>query len=230
MNLSIVIPCYNEEENLDIVYRNIMAYIPPSVSQYEIIFVNDGSTDNTSLKLEELKAKNTAVKSIDFAKNRGYGAAVRAGLLHAHFDYIIYLDGDGQYDFQDTRGILELMLKENIDIIGGMRINRQDTKGRIILALLGEIICRVVFKIRLHDIDCGFKAINKNKLQNINLKADSGLLFSLELYCKAQNIGLTIKQVTVNHSRRTIGTAKGINFKQYYLAFKDVVKNRRKLL
>lgn len=229
MNISIIVPCYNEADNVAHAYRNIKINLPQTTFRYEIIFVNDGSTDNTKSIIQDLKAADPYIQYLEFPRNRGYGAAVRAGFTQAQFEYLVYIDGDCQYDFNDFLRMITLMVARQYAVVGGVRKKRHDRIWRRALALLGKIICAGFFKISLEDIDCGFKLIRRNILKEISLVADSGLLFSLELYYKCIKKKLPVAQIPIRHLPRTAGYSKGVNLTQYRLALSDIMTKGKTL-
>lgn len=223
LNISIIIPCYNEEGNIHKVYHNIKGHMPEEVNSYELIFVNDGSTDSTGEKIEQLRQLDSHVKLITLEKNSGYGGSIRAGFCTAQYSYVFYIDGDSQYDFLDAERMLELMLQGNLDVVAPYREKREDKLYRKIVSRIGNFFCKAVFRINHRDIGCGFKLLKKEALGNMKLKCNSAVLFSLEIYLKANMLHLKVKQIPIKHLRRKEGTAKGINMKQYLLAFKDIL-------
>jgi glycosyltransferase involved in cell wall biosynthesis len=222
VDMSVIIPCYNENDNVKNVYSNVIAHIPDNVNKFEIIFVNDGSTDNTRCALELCKELDPGVKIINFSINKGYGRALSAGFRSASYPYVFYIDGDGQYDFSDARKMLSLMLAEELDLVGGYRDKRADNLHRVMIARAGNICSRFILARKFKDIDCGFKLIRKKVLEKIDLKTRSGILISMEIYYKFLRNNFKISQVPVVHKKRRFGEAKGVNGKQYYRAGKDM--------
>lgn len=226
MFLSIVIPCYNEEKNINAVYCNIKDNLPKYLSAYELIFVDDGSSDNTIAKVKQEMQKDSNVKLISLSKNSGYGAALRAGFASASGNYITYLDGDLQYDFSDFEVLKQALDEHNVILAGGVRVNRADMFYRKILSYLGQKLVFVCFGVKLLDIDCGFKLFKRSLFDTIALEATSGLMFSLELYLKTKKSGFTFVQKEITHKPRKFGKSKGINFTQYALAVVDILKGK----
>lgn len=223
--VSVVVPCFNEERNIAAVYRNIHDSLIPGTAICEIIFVNDGSTDDTLKELETICASDHQVRVLSSKRNRGYGFTVRKGLLQAKNEYIFYIDGDRQYDFSDYKKMLSV-LEGGIDLVGGVRENRQDSGKRKILARIGNALTHSLFRINsIRDVDCGFKGIKREALKKLKLRSRSGLTFSLELYLDALKNGLAIIQVPVGHSHRKHGASKGVNARQYFAAVRDVLIN-----
>lgn len=222
MFLSIVVPCYNEEQNIDFVYCNIKDNLPKYLSGHEIIFVDDGSFDNTAETVKILEDKDPNVRLVKLPGNMGYGAALKKGFSVSAGEYITYLDGDGQYDFKDFALLFDSLQETAASLVGGIRHKRADLFYRKMLAGTGRFLVFVFFGLKLSDIDCGFKLFKKSVLDTIELRADSGLIFSLELYLKTKRSSKGFTQVNISHHKRQKGKSKGINLKQYYLAVLDI--------
>ena len=226
MDISIIVPCFNEEKNVNGVYHNILNSLSGATGSYEIIFVNDGSTDGTLKELDKLSKLDRNIRIISFTKNRGYGFAVWQGLTSASGIYVFYIDGDGEFDFREHKEMLRF-LEEGFDLVGGVRREgRSDGKFRANLAALGCSIFKLLFNIKnIRDINCGFKGIKKSALAKINPQSTSAITFSSELYLSAGKNNFKITQVSVKHSKRKFGNSKGVNFKQYLLALNDITNN-----
>lgn len=226
MFLSIVVPCYNEEQNVNLVYCNIKDNIPKYLSEYEIIFVDDGSTDRTAQNVEKIISSDSKVRIVSSSNNLGYGAALRKGFSEAAGDHIAYMDGDNQYDFKDFACLKEAMDAEDAVLVGGVRAHRADFTYRKLISYIGRKIVFLIFRVDILDIDCGFKFFRKSLLDNIKLEAQSGLIFSLELYLKTKKNKRLFVQREVSHFIRKHGKSKGINFTQYRLALVDICKGK----
>lgn len=223
VDTSIIIPCYNEEENIHKVYCNIQEHIYEEINNYELIFVNDGSSDNSEEKIRQLARLDSHVKLVTLAKNSGCGCCMRAGFNIAQYHYVFYIDGDGQYDFSDAKRMLGLILNENLDLVFPYRGKREDKFHRKIISWIGNYLGKTAFQIRYKDINCGFKLFKKESLVDMKLKCNSAVLFGLEIHLKAKKLHLKVKQIPIRHLRRKTGVAKGINIKQFLLIFKDVL-------
>jgi glycosyltransferase involved in cell wall biosynthesis len=230
IDISIVVPCCNEEGNIRRVYSNILSGISENnINNYEIIFVNDGSIDSTLQELRKIEELDNSVKIISFGRNRGYGSAVRAGLGLVKFEYIFYIDGDGEFDFREYKKMLEL-LRDGFALVAGVRLEgRSDGNFRKMLANLGCKVFKCLFGItNIQDINCGFKSIRKSVLEKINLSSNSAITFSAELYLSLIKNHYKITQVPVQHFRRKYGYSKGISPKQYIYAYFDLFHNLKK--
>lgn len=224
LSLSVVLPCFNEEGNVRSVYKNILENIERVSDDYEVIFVDDGSTDGSSLIISELMRDNERVSVIRKPECRGYGAALRSGFKASTKDVIAYMDCDDQYDFSDAVMMCELLNNQDLDIVGGIRHKRQDNAKRRLMAKMGCCFSRVVLGIRQKDIDCGLKVIRRSVIDEIMPKSDSGLLVSLEIYLRAGRHRLKVEQVPIDHKPRVSGVSKGVGIYQVWLLLNDLIR------
>jgi len=205
-SLSIVVPCYNEEENVEATVREIHARIGPRVEQYEILIVDDGSADATGALADALAAADTRVRAIHHPTNKGYGAALRSGFTAAVHPLIFYTDGDLQFDLSEIDRLIPLL--DGADIVTGYRINRQDPWHRRFNAGFYNLVMRLLFGVKLRDLDCAFKIYTKKMFDVIAMKSD-GILISGEILVQAVQLGLVIREVGVTHYPRERGVPTG---------------------
>jgi len=205
-NLSIFFPAYNEEDNITRTVENALSEVPLFAENFEIIIINDGSSDRTAEVAEKLSEKYENVRTVTHEENRGYGGALKTGLKEAQYEYIFFTDGDGQFNITEIEKLLPLAQK--CDIAAGYRIKRNDPFYRIINAKAYNLLVRILFGLKMRDIDCAFKIIRKEVIDSIPLKSESQFI-SAELLIKAKKKGFTIKQIGVNHFPRKHGSPTG---------------------
>jgi len=205
-SLSIVVPCYNEEANVEATVREIHDRIGPLTREYEILIVDDGSADGTGALADDLAATDPLVTAIHHDVNRGYGAALRSGFSAARHPLIFYTDGDLQFDLSEIARLIPLL--EGADIVTGYRIDRQDPWHRRFNAGVYNLTMRLLFGVRLRDLDCAFKIYRKSIFDRILMKSD-GILISGEILVQAVQLGLTIREVGVTHYPRRHGVPTG---------------------
>jgi glycosyltransferase involved in cell wall biosynthesis len=217
--LSVILPAWNEADNLPAIIKTLQDLLQNLVD-IEIIVVNDGSTDQTAAVLKKLSSRYPDLQWVTLKENKGYGAAIQAGLSRAQKDFIFITDADGQIDCTPLPGLIKD--HQGWDIVIGQRKHRQDPVYRIWYGKAWNILCRLLFKIKLNDVDCAFKLIRKASLQGGPFLS-SGALISVELVCRIlQNHG-TIKEITVNHYPRRYGKPTGGSWKVIYRAFREMV-------
>ena len=203
-SISVVIPVYNEEENIPKLYDELKQVLEKLPYEYEIIFVDDGSTDSSYEILKELAEKDHHVKVIKFRRNYGQTAAMYAGFQYASGDVIITMDGDLQNDPRDIPKLLE-KIKEGYDIVSGWRKNRQDPfLSRILPSKIANWIISKVTGVHLHDYGCTLKAYRKEVAKNFRLYGDMHRF----LPAVAKSFGAKITEVVVNHRPRLYGKSK----------------------
>ena len=205
-SLSVVVPLYNEEENVEATVAEIRAKIFPRVKTCEIILVDDGSNDRTAQRSEALAAADPRVCVVRHAGNLGYGAALRSGFEAASNQLIFYTDGDVQFDLDEIDRLIPLL--DGADIVTGYRIDRQDPWHRRFNAGFYNLVMKILFGVRLRDLDCAFKFYRKSIFEVIQLKSD-GILISGEILVQAVQHSLVIREVGVTHYPRARGTPTG---------------------
>lgn len=222
-NISVFFPVFNEEGNVASTIKRAVDVLEQLRLQYEIIVVNDGSTDNTASIVEKLVKKNNRIRLINHQKNLGYGEALKSGFYNAKYDVIVYTDGDGQFDFSEVSKFIE-KLPTN-DLLIGYRIKRRDPLFRILFKQGWQLSLFAFFRMTLKDVDCGFKMIKKSALEKMpKLQSSRGAMINAELVIKAKRAGLKIGQVGVNHYPRLSGKPTGASFKVILKSYLDLVK------
>lgn len=206
--LSVFFPAYNEEANIRDTVETALRVIPEFAETYEILVVNDGSSDRTEEITRELIKKYPVVKLVSHEVNRGYGAALKTGFANARYDRVFFSDGDSQFDMRQIERLMPLV--PGCDIAAGYRIKRNDPIHRVINGKAYNLLVRVFFGLKVRDIDCAFKIIHKKVLETVSLKSESQFL-SAELLIKAKKKGFSILQEGVDHFPREKGTPTGNN-------------------
>lgn len=203
IEISIVIPVYNEEDNVWLLYNNLKPVLSKLGRSYEVILIDDGSKDGTYNKLLQLHEKDNHFKIIKFRRNFGQTPAMRAGFDFASGSIIITLDADLQNDPEDIPKILEKM-DEGYDIVSGWRKNRKDNALRRFPSIVANKIISVLFGVRLHDYGCTLKAYRKEVLDNIELYGE----MHRYIPAIASWMGIKVAEIPVNHRARKFGKAK----------------------
>lgn len=204
--ISVFFPAYNDEMTIERMVVDALAVLPMLTDDYEVIVVNDGSTDATMSVLEQLARTSPFVKVIHHAENRGYGGALRSGFAHACKDLIFYTDGDGQYDAGELTLLFPLMT-DAVDIVNGYKVKRADARRRIILGAIYNRMARVLFKLPVRDVDCDFRLMRRRAIQRIDLTSSSGVICT-ELVRKLCADGCAFAEAPVNHYPRAHGQSQ----------------------
>ena len=220
-NLSVFFPAYNEEENIVQTVEKALEVLPAFVENFEITIVNDGSGDRTKELADKLAGQYENVRVVSHEKNRGYGGALKSGLTSAKYENIFYADGDGQFDLKEIERLLPLV--PECDIAAGFRIKRSDPIHRVINGKAYNLLVRLLFGLKVRDIDCAFKIVKKGVVDTIPLKSESQFV-SAELLIKAKKKGFTIKQVGVHHFPREKGKPTGNSLRAIIGSFSELFK------
>jgi glycosyltransferase involved in cell wall biosynthesis len=206
--VSVLIPIYNEEGNLSLLYDKLEAALQKTERAYEIIFVDDGSSDGSLEILLDLREKNPNVKIVSFARNFGQTAALSAGIDCSKGDIIIPMDGDLQTDPEDILPLLQ-KIEEGYDVVSGWRKNRKDPfLNRRLPSMIANKIISWIGGVHLHDYGCTLKAYKRDILKNIKLYGEMHRF--IPIY--AQWIGAHVSEIPVRHFPRGSGKSKyGMN-------------------
>jgi glycosyltransferase involved in cell wall biosynthesis len=202
--LSIVIPAYNEENNIDPLYRELTNVLKGIQDPYEIIVVDDGSTDQTFQELERLHQQDPAVKIIKFRKNFGQSAALQAGFDYAHGAIIITMDADLQNDPKDILALVEKMVKDDLDIVCGWRSNRSDSLSKKMFSKLANRLRKSFTSETIHDSGCTLRVYRSDSVKNLQLYGELHRYIPAILQWKGYRIG----ELPVNHRKRASGVTK----------------------
>ncbi|MEK7534617.1 MAG: glycosyltransferase family 2 protein [Patescibacteria group bacterium] len=218
-SLSIFFPFWNEEKNIEKVVRNAIPVAQKVVEEWEIIMVDDGSSDDTLKIAKELASSNPNLVVVSHQPNRGYGAALKDGFRNAKYDVIVFTDGDGQFDFSEVSRFIEKI--DKADMVMGYREKRLDHPFRRFLMNLLKVWDFVFFGFYYKDIDCGFKMFKKKLLQRLMPFKSEGAMITTEILAKAKKKGLKIAQVKVTHYPRQFGDQSGGNMRVILRAIKE---------
>lgn len=210
--ISFFFPAFNDQGTVERTVFDAISVLKELTDKYEIIIVDDGSTDQTGKVAEEMAAKFSEVRVIHHPYNIGYGAALKSGFRTSKYELIFYTDGDHQYDPSELKKLIPLI--NEADIVSGYKIKRADPPIRIFAGFLYNLAIRIFLGLNIKDIDTAFKLIKKEVLESINLKLNGGFLCA-ELLYKAIANGYKIKQVPVSHFPRTYGRSSA--FKSFFV-------------
>jgi glycosyltransferase involved in cell wall biosynthesis len=201
MNYSVVVPARNEEESIQPLYTSLKPVMDQLNGNWEIIFIDDGSSDGTLAKMKGLRASDPRVKIIQFRRNFGQTAAWSAGFDHALGEYVIVMDADLQNDPADIPALLQKMQAENLDVISGWRRDRKDNGGMVFLSKLGNWFHRVVTGEKIHDHGCSLKVYRKEALDGLELYGEMHRYITALLSWKGFKVG----EMVVRHHARQHG-------------------------
>lgn len=205
-SISVFFPCYNDSEAISKLVLDANKLLKKISKDFEIIVIDDGSIDDSRQVLKQLQKKIPNLKLIFHKQNKGYGGALKSGFKKAKKEFVFYTDGDGQYDFNEITKLIE-KLNDDIDLIQGFKIKRNDPWFRYYVGLAYRHFSRLVYNIKVKDIDCDFRLIRKKVLDRINLKYNSGVI-CVELMKKLDKQSIKFIEVGVNHYPRLYGNSQ----------------------
>lgn len=207
-SVSIVVPIYNEIENIPLLYEQLNAAIPPLGRDYEFVFVDDGSRDGSVEALRQLAESDPHVKVVSFRRNYGQTAAMQAGLQHAGCDVVVTMDGDLQNDASDIGMMLD-KIDEGYDLVHGWRKDRKDTFiNRRLPSMIANRLISKTTKFPIHDLGCTLKAIRREIATDLELYGEMHRFIPILAHWRGARC---IEVVTKHHPRRFGTTKYGIS-------------------
>ncbi len=217
--LSIFFPFWNEQDNVESVVTKAMVVAEKVAKTWEIIMIDDGSTDKTFEVIKKIANKDKRLIPVSHKINRGYGAALKTGFEKARYEYVVFNDGDGQFDFSEVSKLMERI--DNADLVIGFRKKRLDHPFRHILMNMLKILDYLFFRFKFKDIDCGFKLFRKEAINKILPLSSEGAMITTEILAKAKKNKLKIVEVEVHHYPRLFGDQSGGNIRVILRAVKE---------
>ncbi|MEA2155526.1 MAG: hypothetical protein QOE11_1666 [Solirubrobacteraceae bacterium] len=219
--VSIVLPCFDEAANVAGAVRAAIAAAQEHAVDFEVIVVDDGSTDETAQIAARLAEADRRVRVLVHPSNRGYGGAVRTGLRAAQMPWVLLTDGDLQFDLGELAAFVPLA--READLIAGWRIARQDPAHRRLNAAAWNWLMHRRFSLPVRDVDCAFKLIRRDLLDQIALTS-RGAMISTELVVRAVAAGARVREVGVHHRPRVAGEQSGASPRVVLRAFRELTR------
>jgi glycosyltransferase involved in cell wall biosynthesis len=221
--LSVFFPAYNDAGTIASLVITAVKVAATLTPDYEVIVINDGSQDDTAKILDELaRIYPEHVRIVHHQKNRGYGGALRSGFAAATKDYVFYTDGDAQYDPAEM-AVLWSKMADDVDWVNGWKISRADPVHRIVIGRLYHHFVKMLFGLKVRDVDCDFRLMRRRIFDVVRLEKDSGVI-CLEMMKKIQDAGFTIVEAPVHHYHRAHGQSQFFNFRRVIRTGIDVFK------
>ena len=222
-SVSFFCPAYNDEKNLPTLVPYVSEFLKEITDVYEIIIVHDGSPDKTGEVADTLAKEYPNVRVIHHAKNMGYGSALRDGFAEAKYDYVMYTDGDNQYDVREFLQYLHLL--DTSDVLSGYVREKAVSLRRKVQSEVWNWLVRILFFVWCRDIDCAMKMYKRKVLETISIKSSSCFI-DAEMIIKAKKAGFKVAQFPVTNFPRTEGLASGSKMSVIVPTIVEMIKYR----
>ncbi len=228
-NISVFFPAYNEQENIKALVKRTDEVMKEAANNYEIIIVDDGSTDKTAEIIKGLADGNKNIRIVTHPVNKGYGAALKSGIYASKYELIFYTDSDMQFDIREIKRLLPLISKA--DIVSAYRVKRKDPFMRKLTAWAYNLIVKYYLGLKLRDIDSAFKLYKREIFGTFTINS-TDITVDAEILAKAKNKGFKIAQIGVNHYKREKGVSvfskNHLKKLSYYLKILAAIKEIKK--
>jgi len=228
--LSVFLPAYNEELHVKKTTLKVKKVLEKVAGKWEIIIIDDGSKDNTGKIADSLRKKyGSRIRVIHHSPNRGYGAALKSGFYNCKYEWIAFIDIDGQFDFSEVPRLIEKQRETDADMVVGYYKKRKVPFYRKLNTFAWQVVVNILFGLNIKDIDCGFKLISKRVIDKIpKLESERGAFISSEFLIKSKKAGFKIVEIGVTHYPAT-RKGTGANINVIIKSFVDLFKLWKKL-
>jgi glycosyltransferase involved in cell wall biosynthesis len=205
-SITVFFPIFNDQETVESLVGKALEVLPTLTSDYEVLLINDGSTDESGAIADRLARTIRQLRVVHHPNNQGYGAALRTGFSHASKDLIFYTDGDGQYDVSELK-LLAPLMTDGVDVVNGFKIERHDNRSRKASGAIYNNLARRLFRLPISDVDCDFRLVRRSAIDRISLSSSSGAI-CVELVRKLSSAGCKFREVPVHHYARLHGKSQ----------------------
>ena len=202
-SISVVLPAYNEEPNIETAVERAFEVLPKLAHEFEVIVVDDGSRDRTAEVVTGLvQEHHPRVRLVRHVENLGFGTALSTGFSRARFAYVFYTDADNQFDISELQYFLPLM--RDAEVVVGFRVYRYDSVYRMAASWGYNRLVRLLFRVKIRDVDCSFKVFRREVLDKVTIECDN-FFADTELIAKARKWNFHIREKGVRHYPRVAG-------------------------
>ncbi len=218
VELSVIIPAYNESESIKSLYEELLDVLKPLGMSYEILFIDDGSTDRTYQQLIELHSQDNAVKIVKFRSNFGQSAAMKAGFDYADGEIVVTMDSDLQNDPHDIPALIEKLKTDDLDVVCGWRYNRKDPLSKKVFSLFANKMRKILTHETIHDSGCTLRVYKKECIKDLELYGELHRYIPAMLLWRGYHVG----EMKTNHRDRSFGKSK-YNLIRLFKGFLDLL-------
>lgn len=219
-SISVFFPAYNDAGTIPSMVITALLTVRELADDYEVIVINDGSHDHTPQLLDELaRLYPEEVRVVHHPTNRGYGGALRSGFAHAAKEWVFYTDGDAQYDVRELAKLIAL--SDDADLVNGWKMRRNDPRYRIVIGRFYQVAIKLLFGLKLRDVDADFRLIRRKVFDTVTLSANSGVI-CVELMKKVQDAGFRLRETGVHHFPRVYGRSQFFRLPSLLRTFRDL--------
>ena len=226
--LSVFFPAYNDAKTIPTLVKRAYQVAPKVAKRFEVIVINDGSTDDTARMLYRLKKRYPCLRVVTHAHNRGYGAALRSGFRKSRYAWVFYTDGDGQYDPMELVKLVRALKQRKevvpIDVVNVYKIKRADPLLRIVLGNIYNWWTHQRATLPIRDIDCDFRLMRRSMLEKLHLTSSSGTI-CMELITKLDKIGAHFAEVPIHHYPRRFGRSQFFQPRHLWKTLKEALRS-----
>lgn len=205
-SISVFFPVFNDQETIGALTAKALAVLPTLTDDYELLLIDDGSTDASGKVADDLASNQEHVRVIHHPSNQGYGAVLRTGFRYSTKETIFYTDGDGQYDVSELALLVPLM-SDGVDVVNGYKIERQDSRRRKASGAMYNTLAHLIFRLPIRDVDCDFRLVRRSAIDRIHLGLSSGAI-CVELVGRLNSAGCVFREVPVHHYPRPHGKSQ----------------------
>ncbi|MGB8647056.1 MAG: glycosyltransferase family 2 protein [Anaerolineae bacterium] len=209
-SITVFFPCYNDAGTIGVMVMRAIQVLREVSDDYEVLVINDGSTDDSLMVLQELsKLYPNEFCYENRTQPSGYGGVLRAGFARATKEWVFYTDGDAQYDARELALLVE-KISDRIDLVNGYKIKRQDPWIRIVIGYAYQYFIQSIFGLKLRDVDCDFRIMRRCIFDVVELESTTGTI-TFEMMKKIQDAGFRLMEVPVHHYYRQYGQSQFFN-------------------